>query len=183
LKKPVAALLLIIYLFNIGGQLALHQYFDYMTHRFFVKQAGKGLYNTGDLTMVKLPVNMSAITDWTSFEDIRGTITFENVSYNYVKMKLTRTALYLLCVPDYETTHLLHQNIINARQAGNVPVPQKDHAPYGKLAFLANFNFVFSRFEFKTFEKTLKKVFFEAVPHTPVPHLDIPEQPPRPSFC
>jgi hypothetical protein len=154
-----------------------------MTHRFFVKQAGKGLYNTGDLTLVKLPVNMPAITDWTSFEDIRGTITFENVSYNYVKMKLTRTALYLLCVPHYGTTRLLHQNTINARQAGNVPVPQKDHVPYGKLAFPENFNFVFSRFEFKTFEKTLKKVFFEAVPHIPFPHWDIPEQPPRTSFC
>lgn len=182
MRKPVAALLLLIYLFNIGGQLALHQYFDYLSHRYFLQQTAKGLYNKDDLTLVEIPVDMPNVASWTEFENVSGQIRFQNISYNYVKMKLTRTMLYLMCVPNYQTTLLSHQNVIDARQTGNVPIPQKNHVPFGKLAFLGHFNFCFCSFEFLSFEKIIDKNAVQPVQHIPSPHSDIPEQPPK-SFC
>ena len=179
MKKLIAAVLLTIYLFSIGGQLALHQYAAYLSDKFFNEQTSKGLYNVNDLTEVKLPVNMPGITDWAGYENISGQITFENTSYNYVKMKVTRTAIYLMCVPDYATTRFAAQNIINAKQVKGAPVPKKDHVPNGKATVLDNFNFAFLHF---TFSSPFKSPVINAVAscQTLIHHSpDIPEQPPR----
>lgn len=182
MKKTIAAALLFIYLFNIGGQLALHQYFAYLSDKFFTEQTAKGLYNVNDLTEVKLPVNMPGVTDWKSYENISGQIQFGNESYNYVKMKVTRTALYVMCIPEYKTTRLVNQNIIDAKQAKNVPVPKKDHVPFSKATFSAKFSITFERFAFESFSKTVRMVLIEPAQGLISHNLPIPDQPPR-SFC
>ena len=61
--------MLSIYLFSIGGQLAMHQYFSYVADKFFSEQTSKGLYNINDLTEVEIPVNMPNISDWKEYEN------------------------------------------------------------------------------------------------------------------
>lgn len=179
MKKFTATVLLAIYLFNIGGQLTLHPYFAYLSDRFFTEQTSKGLYYTGDLTEVKLPLHMPGIADWKNYENISGQIQFENVSYNYVKMKITRTAMYLMCVPNYQTTRFSGQNIINARQAKSIPVPKKDHVPYGKIVFGGQFGFAFAQFAFSNTPKTVDGIIVPASPGLAFQCRDIPEQPPK----
>jgi len=179
LKKIIAATLLSIYLFNIGGQLVLHQYFVYLSDKFFNEQINNGQYNIGELTEVKIPVNMPGITDWSSYENIAGQIKFENASYNYVKMKITRHTLYLMCVPNYVTTHLANQNIIGAKRVKDAPVHKKNHVPYGKTMVLNKFSFAFLQFKFtppfKGTAITIVQPVQQLLHHSP----DIPEQPPR----
>jgi len=122
---------------------------------------------------------MPGITDWKGYENISGQIQFENNSYNYVKMKITRTALYLMCIPDYQTTHLSKQNIIDARGAKSVPVPKKDHVPYSKTALSDKFSYAFTRFAFSAFSTTLRTVPVQRVQRVIFHHLSIPDQPPR----
>jgi hypothetical protein len=179
LKKLIAAFLLFIYLFNVGGQLALHHYFSILSDRFFTEQTAKGLYNVSDLTEVKLPVNMPGITDWKGYENISGQIKFENISYNYVKMKITRTALYLMCIPDYQTTRLANQNVIDAKQAKSVPVPKKEHVPYTKTTLSDKFSFAFTQFAFTAFSTTRQTQRVQHVQRVIFHHLSIPDQPPR----
>jgi hypothetical protein len=105
----------------------------YRSDIFFNEQVGKGLYNRNDLVEIKLPVNMPGITSWSSYEPIRGQVQFKDASYNYVKLKITRNAIYLMCVPNYQKTRLLDQNIISAKNIANIPVNKKSHVPFGKL--------------------------------------------------
>ncbi len=179
MKKFIAASLLAIYLFNIGGQLIMHQYFAYLADRYFSQQVGKGYYNTNDLTEVALPVNMPNVADWKNYENVTGQIQFGDASYNYVKMKITRHTLYLMCIPNYSATRLLNQNIINAKQTKNIPVPKKDHVPYGKLTVLGNFNFTFSQFAFHSFFKTITLQNAQPTQRLAFRFLTIPDQPPR----
>jgi hypothetical protein len=136
LKKLIAILLLHILLFNIGGHLLFHQYFSYRSDKFFSQQIAKNRYNIKDLTEVKIPVSMPSLGDDTEYQDVAGQINFENNSYNYVKIKLTSTAMYLMCVPNYETTVLTGQNVIEARGIKDMPIPKKDHVPFGKLSLI-----------------------------------------------
>jgi len=180
LKKLIASTLLVIFLFNIGGQLVLHQYFSYLSARYFSAQASKGFYNVNDLTEVKIPVNMPGIRDWKGYANITGQIQFENVSYNYVKMKITRNVLYLMCIPNYNTTHLSDQNVIMAKQVDEAPVPQKNHVPYGKTFLLNNFNFASVKFAFSPPFKcpviiTAVQSCGQIINHSP----DTLEQPPK----
>ncbi len=139
--------MLCIILFNIGGQLAFHQYLVYKSDKFFNEQISKNLYSTDDLTEVKIPVNMPGISDWKSFENLSGEVRFENASYNYVKIKITHTAIYLMCIPNYETTRLHGQNIIYAKQIKDIPVPKKEHVPFGKMSLIA-YNYPVIHFKF-----------------------------------
>ena len=179
MKKFIAATLLTIYLFNIGGQLAMHRYFSYLSDRFFNEQTSKGLYNIDDLTEVVIPTNMPGIADWKNYENVSGQIQFENVNYNYVKMKITRNAIYLMCVPNYKTTKLYSGNIINARGVKNAPVPQKNHVPYGKIILLGKVDLAFTQFAFTTFGKTLQQPPVPAEQRLACHYPAIPEQPPR----
>jgi hypothetical protein len=153
-----------------------------LSGKFFNEQTSKGFYNTGDLIEVKLPLNMPNIADWPAYENVSGRIRFENTSYNYVKMRITRTALYLMCVPDYNTTRLSNQNVIDARQDKSAPLPKKDHVPYGKTTLSSQFNCVFTQFAFCSFAKTLPAVFIQPSVRLASRYPDIPTQPPK-SFC
>jgi hypothetical protein len=133
LKKLIALILLTIHLLNIGGQLAFHQYLVYRSDKFFDKQINEHHYSVDDLTEIRVPVNMHGITDWKNYENLYGQVRFGHTAYNYVKIRMTRNAIYLVCIPNYETTHLSDQNIIDARQIPDIPVSKKDHVPFGKI--------------------------------------------------
>jgi hypothetical protein len=182
LRKPVAMLLLVIYLFDIGGQVMLHRYFAYLSDKFFTEQTAKGLYNKGDLTEVKLPVNMPGIAEWRAYENISGSVRFNDVTYNYVKMKMTRTAICLMCVPDYATTRFSRQNVIDAKHDKGVPVPKKDHVPYGKIATTGKFSITFRQFAFAAPATTINGVVIPLSQQLVTQYRDIPRQPPK-SIC
>jgi len=156
MKKLIAIALLLIHLFNIGGQLAFHQYLVYQSDKLFNEEINKNHYNTEDLTEVVIPVNMPGIRDWSGYERLNGQVKFANSSYNYVRMKLTHNGIHLMCVPNYETTHLFDQNIIYAGQIKDIPVPKKDHVPFGKMN-LTTYNVQSINFKFATPLLTLKK--------------------------
>jgi hypothetical protein len=179
LKKLITIVLLAICLFNIGGQLALHQCALFFTDRFFNEQTSKGRYNVNDLTEVKLPVNMPGVTEWRAYENISGQIKFENSSYNYVKMKITRNAIYLMCIPDYATTRLTDKNIIDAKRVKDIPVPKKEHVPYSKSSVRDNFSFAFLHFQFSSPVQDPAGIDVRSCPQIIHHSLDIPEQPPK----
>jgi len=179
LKKTIALILLNIYLLNIGGQLALRQYLVYKSDRFFNEQVGKGLYNVNDLTEVSIPVNLPAIHDWRTFENISGHITFGNATYNYVKMRLTRNALHLMCIPNYKTTRFADSNVLDAKGIKGAPVSPKEHVPFGKMVLKDNVNLSFVQFEFNCPVMPLPKNVVQPVQSLVSSHQDIPEQPPK----
>jgi len=179
LKKFIALTLLSFHLLNIGGQLALHQFMVYKSNKYFAEQTAKGFYNVKDLTEVVIPVNMPGITDWKNYENIHGQIRFGNNSYNYQKMRVTSRAIYLMCIPNYETTRLADKNIINARDVKENPVPQKEHVPFGKIIMQDNLNFTFVHFEFGCPVKYTQQIVVHPVQQLIPAHQDIPEQPPK----
>jgi len=179
LKKTIALILLNIYLLNIGGQLALHQYLVYKSNKFFNEQVQKGLYNITDLTEVTIPVNLPAIHDWRSFENISGHITFGRTTYNYVKMRVTKNALHLMCIPNYETTRFADSNILDAKGIKDIPVPQKEHVPFGKMVLQDNISLSFVQFEFNCPITPLPENVVQSAPFSISSHQEIPELPPK----
>ncbi|WP_413668962.1 hypothetical protein ACEN9X_02815 [Mucilaginibacter sp. Mucisp86] len=179
MKKLVALMLLSIHLLNIGGHVALHQFLVYKSNRYFTEQTAKGFYNVNDLTEIVIPANMPGITDWKSYENIHGQIQFGNNSYNYQKMRVTRHAIYLMCIPNYATTRLADKNIINAKDVKENSVPQKEHVPFGKITMQDNLNFTFAYFEFSCPIKYTQQIVVHPVQQLIPAHQDIPEQPPK----
>ncbi|HEY9197537.1 MAG TPA: hypothetical protein VIM77_14780 [Mucilaginibacter sp.] len=179
MKKFIALLLLAVLMLNLFGQMALRQYLAYKTERFYNEQISKGLYNIHDLAEIEIPVNLPGIHDWARFENITGQIMFGSASYNYVKMRLTRTAIHLMCIPHYDTTRPVDNNVLNAKGVKDIPVPQKDHVPNGKTIMLDNLNFAFNQYEFYCPIKSIQTNIIQAAQSLVYQQQSVPEQPPK----
>jgi hypothetical protein len=94
---------------------------------------------------------------------------------------MTREAIYLVCIPNYSTTHLSNQNVIYARQIPDIPVPKKDHVPFGKLNFAA-YNYQFTYYKFSTPAVAVSKI--SPYNHSLIPNsvIEGPGQPPDMNF-
>ncbi|AYL98987.1 hypothetical protein [Mucilaginibacter celer] len=127
MKKLFAIVMLITHLLNLVGYTALNQYFTNRSNSVIARQISKGKYDTRQLIEIKIKQNLPYIHDWAGYENISGQVQLSGVSYNYVKLRVTRDALYLQCIPNYETTKLLNENIICAKNQGSNPVSKKAH--------------------------------------------------------
>ncbi|MCO5950560.1 hypothetical protein [Mucilaginibacter flavidus] len=179
MTRIVAISLLLVQLFNIGGSLALREFLVFKSNLFFNSQTSKGLYNVKDLTEIKLPVQMNVSADWPEYENVSGVIQFEDISYNYVKMKVTRDAIYLMCVPNYQTTRLNDGNVLNVKGVKNVPVPKKEHVPPVKFVLQVNSFIPFTQVAFESPVKILTHPAPQRAQALIYQNTDIPEQPPR----
>ena len=156
MKKLVAISLLCLHLFSLYEHLALYEYFVYQSDKHFNEQISMNKYAVDDLVSVKVPVNMPTIDDWKDYSYVSGQIKFKDNSYNYVKLKMTKDTIFLMCIPNYKKTKLLNQNIIDARKIADIPVNRKDHVPFGKVISLSDYNYLTIQYTFFSPVVTLK---------------------------
>jgi len=139
--------------------MALYQYQVYRSGKLFNEQIAKSSYKLDDLFEVKLPVKMGAVQDWTEYAYVNGQVQFKNNSYNYVKLKITRDTVFLMCIPNYETTRLYNENIINARKIADVPFSKKGHVPLIKADGVSVYNYQICYYRFVMPVISVKKQF------------------------
>lgn len=61
------------------------------------------------LFTVKIPIRLPYHTDWKDYESVEGEVTYHNTTYRYVKQKVFRDTLILLCV-NYPEKSQIHKN-------------------------------------------------------------------------
>jgi hypothetical protein len=146
---------------NIFGSFLFFLFAVYQTNHFYESQSGKGFYNKNELVEVKIPVSLPGITDWTAYEPISGQIQFQDVTYNYTH------------------TRFIHQNVIRAPHIKDMPVPKKDHVPYGIMVILPCPDIALYNPLPATISSIVQKSyrFYSQKPVTVC--VQIPEQPPK----
>ena len=117
--------MLIVLMFNIGGYMLLFQYFISQSDRFANEQISKGLYKPDELVEIKIPVNLPHIQNQTDFQGISGQVKLSDNDYNYVALKITRDTMYLMCIPNYEKTRLIGENVITAKNISDSPLAKR----------------------------------------------------------
>lgn len=132
-KKLIAILLLALFSFNLGGYTLIFQYFIYKADRLMNEQISKDRYRPTDLVQIKIPVQLTLTSNWTDYEPVSGQVQLNNGCYNYVKLKITKDTLYLMCLPNYEKTRLVEANVICAREISDLPLSKKSHSTAPKL--------------------------------------------------
>ena len=185
MKRTIAISLLLLHLFSLYGNFVVHAYCVFQSDKFFEEQISKDKYKLDDLVEVKLPMKMPCIQDWKSFSPINGQVHLENGSYNYVKLKMTRDTIFLMCIPNYKTTTLCQQNIIDARGLRDVPFNKKDHVPFTKTNNIGIFNYQVPQYTFCTPAAIFKKAVRRSVRGVIKYAVPGPSQPPDRSngFC
>ena len=150
MKRIFAIVLLGIHLFYIGGSSLVYQYFIHQSDVQLVKQIYENKINSAKLIQLKIPVNMPSIQDWDDYEEVVGQIQLKDAYYNYVRLKMTRDTMYLICLENTTKTRLVKANVISVKEISDVPVSKKGQTPVTKKVNtvseynLQTFNYYFS---------------------------------------
>lgn len=136
-------------------------------------------YSLDDLVSVKVPVKMPTVENWKDYVTISGQVQFQNNNYNYVKLRMTRDTLYLMCIPNYKKTRLINQNIINARKIADIPNSKKDRVPFGKQVSLNDYNLDAVKYSFDSPVKFINNIIERFNPGVVKCALASPAPPPK----
>lgn len=158
MKRLLAISLLLVQLYGLYGYTALYFYSVYRSDKLFNEQISMDRYSLDDLVSVKIPVKMPTVDDWKDYVPIAGQVQFQNNNYNYVKIKMTKDTLYLMCIPNYKKTKLINQNIINARKIADIPNSKKDRVPFGKQVGLNDYNLDAVKYSFDSPVKFINNI-------------------------
>jgi hypothetical protein len=103
-KRMLTILLLAILLFNWGGYRLVTCYLEEKADSRLEASFDNNTYDEADLVSIKIPAQFPYYTGSASFERIDGEINIKGVNYKYVKRRIYKDTLELLCVPNLAKT-------------------------------------------------------------------------------
>lgn len=106
LKKIASILLLAILFFNWYGYRILSDILQQQSDTKLEAKLDRNDYDESALIELRVPINLPYHNDWKDFERYNGTIEINGIHYNYVKRKVEKGELVLLCLPNDEKQHL-----------------------------------------------------------------------------
>jgi len=109
LKKAISILLLSFFLFNIIGY-KLFFFYQVIEADSLIQARIDVLHESDEsLFTVKIPIRLPYHTDWKDYESVEGEMTYNKTTYKYVKRKVLRDTLILLCVK-YQEKSVIEKN-------------------------------------------------------------------------
>lgn len=106
MKKLVATGLLVAILFNIVGYRIFFLYLEREANLRIESKIETLSHLDRELITVKIPINLPYQIDWKGFERVDGEVSVNGKIYRYVKQRVYRDTLILLCLNDKEKTSL-----------------------------------------------------------------------------
>jgi hypothetical protein len=132
LKKLFAIALLSIYLFNLAGYTLLFELIEYRSDQKLIAYIDKAGFSDQNLLEIKVPLQLPYTTDWKDYERYDGEIEIGGAHYNYVKRKLSRDTLYLLCLPNEGKTQIHIVKDEYAKKVNDIPSDKESPNNLGK---------------------------------------------------
>lgn len=70
------------------------------------KDIDQRLYDPSRLIEIKVPLDLPYATDWASFEQVKGVISYEGMLYNFVERKYENGQMTYRCLPNQRGTEI-----------------------------------------------------------------------------
>jgi hypothetical protein len=107
LKQTAAILLIGVLFFNWYGYQVLTTYWQHRAETKLVARLDRNDYEDAQLLSIKVPITaLTYYNSSTTFERVDGQIDLNGVHYNYVKRRIFKDSLELLCIPNTTATNL-----------------------------------------------------------------------------
>lgn len=144
LKKTIAILLLVIYLFNLAGYTLVFRYFITQAETGFISRLDQKKYDDADLVQISIPLYLPYVQN-SNYERVDGTVENDGIQYNYVKRRVHNDTLYVLCLPNHQKSLLLKGRASYAGNANDFATNKKENTAK-KVAFGAEYNNTIPRY-------------------------------------
>lgn len=173
-------MLLSAHVLSLGGYELVFKYFIHQSDVQIVKQMYDSKFNTKDLIEIKIPVNMPTIVDWPEYEQITGQIQLNGGYYNYIRLKMTKDTMSLICLPNKIKANLVQANVIVAKNINDVPLSKKGAQSSAKKINLGYDNvYQVAECNYTDFAKTVKAVKNTLCSSLTNPYIESPGKPPN----
>ena len=106
MKKGVSILLLLVFLFNVGGYYIVFWGLRFQTDRELVNRLDANLYNEDETVEIKIPLSLPYPINAQEFERVNGGFEHHGEHFKLVKHKYENDTLYIVCIRDRETREL-----------------------------------------------------------------------------
>ena len=111
MKQTAAIFFLLIFSFNIIGYRLLYKYISYSTDIQLESSLDNNYYDNENLVTIKHRVILPYYTNSKIFQRVNGEVNFNGVIYKYVKCRIYKDSLEMLCIP-----HIAKMKIKNSKQ-------------------------------------------------------------------
>jgi hypothetical protein len=121
-KKAFSILLLLIFLFNLGGYYLLFWVLSTQaTHELSLK-LDEGEYNKDETFEIKIPITLPYPLQNNDYERHSGQFNYRGEHYQLVKQKYENDTLTIVCVKDIQTKHLAKVRDSFSEASGSQPL-------------------------------------------------------------
>ena len=110
LRRSIAIAFLTLLFFNWYGYRLLSGFLQNRSDIQLEAKLDQNDYDASQLFEIRVPLNLPYHNDWQEFERYNGEIEVNGVHYKYVKRKVEKGEMVLLCLPNNEK-----QNLLSAR--------------------------------------------------------------------
>jgi hypothetical protein len=106
LKKAVSIVLLLIFLFNVGGYYFVFRGLIRTSDQALIQRLDKGLYSPEETIELKIPVAFPYPMQEQGFKRLDGKFEHQGEFYKLVKHKLENDTMYIVCIRDGQQKRL-----------------------------------------------------------------------------
>ena len=157
--------------------------FEYYIHKAdvqMVKEVFDNKIDNAKFIELKIPVHFPTLTNWDDYEVVSGQIQLKDAFYNYVKLKMTRDTMYVVCLPNTTKTRLVNANVVTAKEISDVPISKNSHAPLTKKAnSLSEYNLQSFAYSYTSVGTELARTNGKHFSELKNPYIESPGKPPN----
>jgi hypothetical protein len=106
LTRLLTISLLAILVFNMFGYQCVVAYLQQQNAFAIEARIDKDQYDDSELISIKVSLNLPYYNGYAEFERTYGSVNIDGIDYEYVKRRVYKDTLELLCIPNYEKTKL-----------------------------------------------------------------------------
>lgn len=183
MRRLTAILLLLVFLFNLGGYQLMFLQLEKESGRQLLAQIDSNAYNESDLIEIRVPINLPYHQNWTDYERYDGEVVVDGVHYNYVKRRLVNDSMSFLCLPNTDRSRLQNAretffSLVNDIETQDGKQTQSD--PVSKLTKSNVVECDVPEVWLISFSGNAvgKQVFVSITNHLPQSYLDVKDRPP-----
>ncbi len=106
MKRVVAIFLSLVFLFNIVGYKAVYFYQIQNADDRLETKVRNSNFASEKLITIKIPVTLPYLVDWADYQPMEGEVIYKKETYRYIKKKIARDTVFLVCIDHHEKTKL-----------------------------------------------------------------------------
>lgn len=108
MKRILSILLLLVFLFNVGGYYILFWGLRFQADQQMISRLDANSYDAEASIKLKIPVTLPYPVQSNGFKRVDGTFEHNGEFFRLVKQKLENDTLYIVCIRDHATRELVN---------------------------------------------------------------------------